>query len=473
MIKLNEVVTQLNSNTYNNIKDDLIKNKANKFLFILDSFRENSVKEEDIFNKLNISHNSFYVLKSRLYDRIQNKLSCEINVSKNDIYQQLEGINHVCYTLPNEIAIAYLLKLENDLITLEMHSELLLVYSALKKMHYNTKKHFHYSQLYNKSAALWLSIEKANDILSTFNSELAKFHFSKSLEHLEKLMFTRNEVNDHLALNPSKQIRIIKNIIDIQLFLFCNIPLSPEDDIEDLLKETLNKINQLPESCAQKKWDSVIYFLSFEHYNNSKQQHKTHEFFIKTNNVQNHLLLYSNVSLVAKFLTSKINYIKSVPNSMKDFEPEMLSNSCMHSKVQLGIYQAMLMYYSGDYKKGINMLNELLTNYSFKDYFHVYMEIKFTMAYMYLKLNDYTMAESLISGIYKKIKLNNLTQYSNALYLIKFFKSYKSNKASKILQTKRQELLVLFFSKNHNNNTLLEHLSTEIKKMSTKSAIHI
>lgn len=465
MIKLNEVVTQLNSNTYNNIKEDLIKNKANKFLFVLDSYRENGLKEADILNKLNISHNSFYVLKSRLYDRIQNQLNSELNVSKNDIYQQLEGINHICYSMPNEVAIAFLLKLETDLIAHEMHSELLTVYSALKKLHYNTKKYFHYSQLYNKSIACWLSLEKANDILSDFNFVLANYHFSKSPEQLEKLIFLSKEVCHHFTLNPSRQIQIIKNIIDIQLYLFCNISLSSEEDVEDLLKETINKIKQLPESCAQKKWDVVLYFLSFEHYNNNLQTNKAQEYYLKTEKALSHLLLYSNVALVAKFLTSKLNYAeKNDANSAKNDNAEILCNNGNHSKILIGIHKAMVMYYSGDYKKGIQILNELLANYSFKDYFHVYMEIKFTIAYMYLQLNDYVMAESLISGIYKKIKLNNLNQYANALYLIKFFKSFKSDKPFDVIQTKRQELLVLFFAKNSNNTQLLCHLSSEIKK---------
>lgn len=464
MLKLKEVINQLSDKTYDIIKDKLVKTKAENFLYVLRSYREGKMNEEDIIANLSISPNSGYVLKSRLYERIQDQLTTKLDPSKSDIYAQLEKVHSIYYTTSHELSNAYLHKLEKDLLAHDMHVELLIVYGALKKLHYNTDKYHQYSQLYNKHTSFWLSIEKAHDLLNDFNLQLEHYDHSKSSFQLDKLKFLRQEVGNHFTLNPSKQLEIIKNIIDIQLYLFCNIIDNPDFDITDLLNDTLEKINQLPDSSAQKTWDKVLNYLSFEYYSKNGQTNKATFFYDKTNQELQHLLLFSNVSLVSKFLTSKINYLtaKKEKQIYNEIAPnELLSNHTMYSQIQLGIYGSMLLYNNGETKQAITTLNNLLNKFSFKDYFHVYMEIKFTMAFFYLKINETEMAESLIMSIYKKIKTDKLIQYSNALDLIKYFNTFF--KPSNSNEAKQQEALLMFFARNKGEHEILYYLQAELK----------
>ena len=448
MIKLNKVINQLNKNTFDVIEHKLIQTKAENFLYLLREYKEGKSSEVDIMNNLNINHNSLYVLKSRLYDRIQEHLTTNVNPSKIDIYHQLGHINNMCYESSYDLVLAYLLKLEKDLLLHDMHIELLIVYRALKKIHYNTSKYYHYSQLHNKHTTFWLSIEKANDILCDFNLLLEEYDLSKSKEHIVKLNFLKKEIDNHFDLNPSKQIEIIKNISEIQLYIYCKITINSNKDIDDLLLETINLINQLSESSIQKKWIIAIYYLAFEYYKMIGKTIQASEYYEKTNpNIYN-LLLYSNVSLVAKFLVSKINYLSQKKHCMilkEEIETELLYNNTMYSQIQLGLYNTMISYYSNDTKKATHILNDLLNNFSFKNYLHICMEIKFTLAFMYLKLNEFEMAESIITSIYKKIKTEKLLQYANALDLIKFFTLKFKSKKSAIKTEKQEELLQLFF----------------------------
>ena len=466
MIKLNKVISQLNKSEFDKIEDKLTQTKAENFLYLLREYKTGKSSEEDIMSILKINHNSFYVLKSRLYDRIQEHLTTHVDLSKNDIYNQLGHINNMCYESSYDITLAYLLKLEKDLLAYDMHVELLIVYRALKKIHYNTDKYYQYSQLHNKHITFWLSIEKANDILFDFNLLLEEYDLSKSEDHIEKLIFLKKEIDNHFDLNPSKQIEIIKNIAEIQLYIFCKITSNSDKDIDDLIAETIVLIDQLSESATQKKWILAIHFLAFEYYKMIGKPIKANEYYENTNpNIYN-LLLYSNISLVAKFLVSKINYLAQ-KNQCQLLQEEkivqFLYNDSMHSKIHLGLYSAMVSYHSNDIKKSINILNDLLNTFSFKNYFHISMEIKFTLAFMYMKLNNFEMAKSVVMSINKKIQIDKLLHYANAIALVKLFAFQCKQKKSPESDKKQEELLFLFFARNQDGHALLSHLQSELK----------
>jgi hypothetical protein len=142
------------------------------------------------------------------------------------------------YKQPREVLIPYLEKIEADLLRYDMHSELLTVYSTLKKVHLFSDKYFHYTRLFNKHVALYLSIEKSEEILGNFNRILGQYNFSKSQQLLDTLLFIRTEIANQLSLNPSRQIEIIANLIEVQLNIFCEVPLLRESNVEDLLEIT-------------------------------------------------------------------------------------------------------------------------------------------------------------------------------------------------------------------------------------------
>ncbi len=464
MIKLKEIIRQLEDAVYHSIESKLIKTKADNFLHVLRSYKEGKTEDKEIIKQLGMAANSFYVLKSRLYDRIQNELTSDVDVLKNDVFSQLALVHHVCYSSSNETAIAFLHKLEKNLLIYDMHGELLIVYSALKKLHYNTDKYFHYSQLHNRHVAFWLSLEKAEDTLSDFNLLFEQYDFSKAPDIIPKLQFLRLEIRNHSALNTSKQLNIIKNIMDVQLFLFCDIIPENTPDIDQLLKDSLDQVRKLSNSSRQKKWETVLDYLSFEYYLKTNQTTKANEFYEKTDQMCANLLLYSNVALVSKFLLSKIEFLsdrKQLP-LLETEGAELLCNDNTYSKVQLGLYKAMTFYYTNAIKKAINTLNSLLTLFTLKDYFHIVMEIKFTLAFFYLKIDEISISESLITSIYRKIKSEKLTQYSNALDLIKYFNTFYTGTDTGMIK-KRQESILLFTARNTGEFKLLRHLQSELK----------
>ena len=267
MIKLKETIGHLDSTVFKTLEDALIKNKADNFLYLLQSYR-NGIKDAAIIASLGLNSNSFYVLKSRLYAKIKDHISGNTYSSKEELLMKLQTIPIVCYKESREVSSAFLQKLEKDLLKYDMHNELLLVYSALKKNHLYSEKYFYYSQLYNKHIAFSLSLEKSEEILGNFNKILGQYNFSRLPHLLETLIFIKKEIADHYSLNQSRQIEIIKNFIEIQLGIFCDIGIDEENDIGELLNHTQNMINELPDSSSHKSWMPALDYLLF--HNTSK-----------------------------------------------------------------------------------------------------------------------------------------------------------------------------------------------------------
>jgi hypothetical protein len=85
MLKLRQLISQLNADVLNELEKSLINSKADKFLFLLREYKKSDVDDSVLQENLKITSNSYYVLKSRLYDRIQEHLSGDIHASKEEV----------------------------------------------------------------------------------------------------------------------------------------------------------------------------------------------------------------------------------------------------------------------------------------------------------------------------------------------------------------------------------------------------
>ena len=133
----------------------------------------------------------------------------------------------------------------------------------------------------------------------------------------------------------------------------------------------------------------------------------------------------------------------------------------MHFVVNAGIYNSFVLYTKGKMKEAIALLNNLLNNISVKDLHFININIKLTLAYYYIKKNEDEMAETILKNISRKIKSDELQQFTYVNNLIKLLLSEigLKNKQSKEQQG---DLLTLFNTKN--NLKMVEHLSSELNK---------
>lgn len=471
MIKLKEVIVQLDRENYLEIEKNFIKNKADRFLFLLHSYKNSDISDKEIIKKLGISDNSFYVLKSRLYDRIQESLSCDIYIDQEKTIKLLLQVPDLCLNSPRETAIAYLLKLEKELLRYDMHNELLIVYSALKKMHLNSDKYYRYSQLYNKQVSYGLSLEKAEDTLADFCRILSQYDFSKSDELYERLCFLKKEMNDIYAFCSSRQFELIKNLIEIQLTLFCEKEASLETDIDELIQQTRIIFDELPITLTHKKWEIVLDYLSFEYYYSIKSNKLAHQYFEKVNSQLSNLFLFNHIGLVSKFLSTKIKFVAEYRKHEKlpvpiDADKILFDTNDIHVQVSLRIHNAIIFFYNKKYKNAIDTLSDLQNEYVFKDFFYEFLNINLFLLYLYIQVGEFEQAQLYIKMLNRRIKVEGSDKYTHVLYLLKAF-DLDINKEITVKNTvKQKELFILFEAGNNrsSNYGVIKQIMPELKK---------
>jgi len=471
MIKLKEVIVQLNEDHYSEIENNLIKNKADRFLFLLRSYKQSKISDTEIINKLGVTSNSFYVLKSRLYDKIQDALSSDVYVDQEKTIKLLLQVPDLCLNTPRETSIAYLLKLEKDLLRFDMHSELLVIYSALKKMHLNSDKYYHYSQIYNKQVSFGLSLEKAEETLGNFCRILSQYDLSKSPETYEKLCFLKKEIANIYSLCKTRQVELIKNLIDLQLLIFCKNEDANEQNIDELLQQTRIIFDDLPLTLPHKRWEIVLDYLCFEYYYSIGSNKAATQYFDKVNSHSSNLFLFNHIGFVSKFLTTKISFcvesgkLNLIADTL-DIDKLLIDSNDIHTQISIRVYNSFACFYHKKYKQAVNYLKETLNEFVFKDYFHEFLNLKMSLMYFYIVMGDFENAQSCIKILSRRIKMENNSEYNHILYLLKSLDLDINKEPSLKINVKKKELFVLFTANNlkQNNFSVIPYLILEMKK---------
>jgi hypothetical protein len=466
VLKLKKTITHLDEDLYQKIEAGFQRNRAENFLYLFRSYRKGNTTDAAISQHLELSSNSFYVLKSRLYDKVQEYLSGNMHLNKEEIFRLLHRIPDMIFNSSREVCTAFLLKLEKDLLHFDMHNELLLVYSALKKINQHSDKYFHYSQQYNKHMAFTMSLEKSEEILGNFTRALGNYNFSRSSRQLETLRFLQKGINDHLALNESRQIEVIRNFIEIQLDVFCDI--APDaNSTEENLRNTERILSDLPESSAYKSWQTALDYLFFEYFRKINDQKMTRHYFDRLEAKRKHLLLYNTICFSSRYLSSRTLYLQQCGATellADDDESEyMLDENDTHATISLALYKAMIWYYKKQYKEAAAVLNHIINVHSFKDYFHISTDIRLNLAFLYILLREFELADNLLKNIQRKIKSEKLEQYNNVLDLIRVLNTDIKNGGSKI-DARQQDNYLLFMGRNRQEKHILGHLLFELNK---------
>ena len=471
MINLKEVIAQIDETKYLEIENQFIQNKANNFLFLLQSYKKNTISDKEIREKLKITPNSFYVLKTRLFDKIQEHLTFDLYEDQQKTIALLLKVPDFCLNNPREIVVAYLQSLEKNLMRFDMHNELLIVYSALKKMHLHSDKYSYYSQLYNKQVSLSLSIEKAEELLSNFCRICGQYDLSKSKESYEKLFFLKEQIINIYTLSSSRQIEIIKNNILLHLAIFCPSDKFTKIDVADLLQQTIKIIEELPESVPQKKWGLVLDYLSFEYYYSVNSFKLALEYFNKVNSQFSKLFLYNHIGLVSHFLVSKIKFSYEA-NFIDDLLIEEKNEIILFDPkdevfgLSYCLYNSMIYFKQKNYSEAIKLLLDTQNEFVLKNYFLQYVNIKLTLVYFYIITNQLDIAsvilKSINTAIIRKKGLTESDDYNHLNYLYKAFDLLINKETTEKNKSKQKDFVILFIA-NNSKDEFLAHLIPELK----------
>jgi hypothetical protein len=462
-MKIEKIVAQLNEKDFSTLRDQFIQTKADKYLTLLNFYRNNKATESDIQAELDIKAAAFYTLKSRLYDKIQEFLYKSTGDTRIELLQNVANIEHLIYKSPKETAIGLLLKMESELIKNDMPNELITVYKALKKLHVNSPRYYDYQQLYNRYVAFNLSQDKAEETLASFCKTLAILHVTRDPKYFDILVLHKKEMQNICRINQSHRLTVHKNILNIHFALFSPVPEEMTNDasVEDMLKETISIIENNPEDRTYIHLVNVIHFLSFEYYSQLKLYKNAAAYYEKINDDNGSILLYNHTCFSSHFLITKIDWmfrnnlfegLNENEELIYEPEPDNIPEYIIFKQ-----YKAFVYFYKGRISEANQTLNKVLNEVSFKEILHAEIEVKFFQIFLFLLSEKVDQAEITLRSISRKISDEDEIRYHTALLYVKFFKTALANKSTGKLE-KLSDLWRLISATNTGSYAILPNL---------------
>jgi len=440
MLNLKGIINQLNKEEFADIANRLEKSKADKFKALLNYYREKTLTDGEIIEKIEVTPNAYYVIKHRLFEKIQEYLLENTVGPKTDILRKLVAIPNLLFNTPRNIANTVLTKLEKDLLANDMPNELTSVYNALKKLHLHSDKYYEYTQLYNKHVAYTLAIDKSEDLLTDFVKNIGLYYCSREGTLLETFSLIKKEISNVSRLYESHHLKVYKNILNASTEIF--LPLSEEtindDPVEDILRDTESIISQYPKDFDYQYIINVINFLFYEYYNNLGLHKKADQYFSLLNIHLPSFLYYSHYTFCSKFLISKAErYIRlNIEDqlyeeneiSFKNYDPnpDDIPNCINYVK-----YLAISAFYRKKHDEATKLISGLFNEVSFKQYPHSEIEMRLFLVLTYSFCDKYDLAWNLLRNVSRKIReLNKDMTYENAVVFAGMLKTQSSQKGN-------------------------------------------
>lgn len=457
MEKLKNLIVQLTDQAYGRLEHDLISHKSEKFLLLLQSMRYDSAIPPDLLARLQCNENAFYVLKSRLYDKIQKHLLAAIGGGSAQEHKNLSPVQ-ILFEHPRETAIAMLQELEKKYLEKDNAGELIEVYSALKKAYYNNShKYYYYSQLYNKQAAYSATLEKADDLTFTFNKTLSSYYVSRLADDLELILVLQQQMANLHALNPSPRIELLKHFMSIQTQLYTPLNCTNDAAPEDLLGRCEEIAGAFGNDSQVAYYRHIINFLRFEYYLNINQPKKAHMYFELVDQYGSHWLLLSPLCQAYRFLMSKLHFVTRYGTDSqleRALKTTYSDNHDFCTELGLRLYRSVVKFYEGNLKEASHLLNELINEASFKDCFYIESQVKLTLAFFYIRQTHYELADNLLKSLSRKLVDERKEQFSNVKACIKVLQ-LMMDKESASVRMKLRKAIEQFNLYNAGENRIL------------------
>ncbi|MBL7889621.1 MAG: hypothetical protein JNL24_08715, partial [Bacteroidia bacterium] len=437
-MKIDKIIKQISEKDYNEILEQFRSNKSEKFMCLFTALRE-GVDEEIIFQNMGISDAAYYTLKSRLVDKVQEYLYLNIPDERIVLLKNVSNIDRLLFKFPKEVAVALLLKMEEDLIAHDMQNELTLVYNALKKIYINSPKYYTYTQKYNKSVAFTLSIDKAETLLLEFNKTLREYFLSRSEKDKSILKLYKKELTHLSSIYASHHIKVFSKLVDVQFALYVKEPSAMVDDdtVENNLREVLQIFKNYPDDRAYMYYMHYVDLLYFEYYFHANSL-KNAELYLDKIKIgsRDHVFCNRYFFSSAVFITFLSYYnlkdIKSqLSNDLNEFSLHIDEDNFV-DYILLSILNTYSLMYIQKYTLAIQQLNNLLNQFSFKSYRHIEMEIKALLALLYI-LNDRSeLSEGLIRSISKWVSENEGPSAEKLHLFLRLLRLSSTNKKKEV-----------------------------------------
>jgi hypothetical protein len=455
---LKKVIAQLDGPQYEDIRQELTQSRGEKFVRLLELYRETGKEDPEIREEVGANQAAFYTLKSRLQDKVQQYLFRTASDNRAELLKNISSIPFLVYNAPRETAISMLEHLETELKRLDMPAELVSVYNALKKLHLNSADYYRFQQLYNKNVAYALSLDKADELASTFTRELSYYLLSRDEDKKEILKLYLREMANLSKLYDSHRLKVTRIMMSVCYALFAGDPNEvPETDqtVEEMMKQFQAILDEHQDDRQYRFLISVWHFLNYEYYLRLGLPKNANASFEKINAGLGNFLLLSHTCPAGLFLLSRAERLVESNDIAVRFEPNVedtLTFLCWH------VSRAYDFFIAKQYAEAASCLNQLVNEVSFKNYPFAEAQVKLFLGTSYLLAEKTEQAEVTIRSISRKLSGEDLVDRFPAAQAFSRFLKTALNDSSAQKKKKTEQAYASFRQLNVGPEAILKFL---------------
>jgi len=428
---LYKIINQLTEEEFHEIHSNFLNNKAEKTADFLEIIRSNPEDpDKEFIKKHDISPSAFYVLKSRLNQRIETFLLSRLGDSNLHVMRRVLNVGDLVANNPREISVAALRRLEKELLKFDFPYGLMIVYKALQNLHIHDEKYIFYRSHYNQQVAYAVAMDKAADLVVQFFKAFDSFYMTRKEKDHNEMIKVMEKIDNVTALYESNRLLLFKYMVHIYAKLFIEIPDTIRCEVEDLetmFDKSFEILGEYKEDSFYSNLNILFNFFRFIHYENNQVWDKSKIYFeildYKIEEMMLHDYFNANLSL---FLFRKLQYHKRTHTTdqlLKDvveyvdkieIEPYRLSYF-----VNFNLFRAYAYFSKGKYKKVTRILYNLRNEVNLRKQVHMDLEVKFFHALAYVTIKEFDLANQLILSLQRQLRKDSMKPYEHAKILIK------------------------------------------------------
>lgn len=406
---------------------------AKKYNLLLHAIR-NQKSTEFQLKELSPNKTAYYVLRSRLYDRLQDFLF--LKYYENSKCPDVSILDDLFLNNNKEIAECIFLKMESMLLLAQDFEKLIPLYRLILKYAVYTNKYNDYAYKYKKALHNLFCINKTEDAFIEFNQLLSDYFITKNEKTLRQLSAIILVINKNYKKTGLKRIKILFYLTEIQLYISFSIE---SQNIENVLYHDLfNEIDdyQLSNSIYDRflPWSSCLDIIKFEWFVKIDRLNKSKEYLEKLIEKNSIVISFSSIIFRSNFYVSVIKY-QLKTNNEKELIHIFNKIGCsryINNKVDLyvfNLFHALSLFYDKRFDEASKILITFQNDCNYKEYLVIDIEIKLLLALFEILNKKDDLAKFNIRNVARKITLHNRAgAFENYKTILKILKTSLSNK---------------------------------------------
>ena len=437
MSKLSNIVRNLSEENYDDIRDTLVKERADKSVHLLQHIRENKTENADVMDDLKLNANAYYTLRSRLGQKIEGYLVQKIQTPATDLLRKVSNVREVVFTEKRAIAVATLKKLEKELIQYNLYGDLALVYKYLKMFSTQEADEEHYSEKAQKYAQYAQQAEYAERLLTRYFALYSKYYLEgrpEDKDGLVKLEWTlKNVLSAH---DFSHKLYVCYALVNIFHRLYVQVDASrplgnrPLEPIENIFQRINGFFEAYPHDPLYGHLKVLVGYLRLCYYTQYGIYDKAEECYVRIEKSIPLLLCnYHFYTFPAHVLTVIFQRKLWSGNSERlidknkwlfaHYEAEKDDKS---TALCFAAYKALCFYVEKEYRQAAVTINQFFNENNAKEFPHATLELKCLLALQYAILDEYDLFAQISGSIQRSFRLLGKSKVE---HLVTFLKGLK------------------------------------------------